>query len=230
VRNVLVGLLWLWLVVSLGVYAYRLYRRFTRPKGLVADVDDTAATATADAPVIGSDPAVRPDPLGRPSPVPAPVDPAPVVPPRVTPPVALPPEGGAGRSGLFAPTPPAPPASDATPAAGSEARPTVADVLSGITMPCDLAPVIDPTRIADPFRVAFSTHTATAATVGAAVGDELERLQFALQSTSANQLAATKAGQQVVVTIHPDPESVQFGEGRAFPTMPPDSVVVEFHT
>ncbi len=30
VRNVFVGLLWLWLLVSLGIYAYRLYRRFTQ--------------------------------------------------------------------------------------------------------------------------------------------------------------------------------------------------------
>jgi hypothetical protein len=97
-------------------------------------------------------------------------------------------------------------------------------------MPCDLSPVIDPDRVFDPYRVAFSTNTATAAAVGAGVGDELERLEFTLASTSAVQLSATKHGQRVVVTIHADPAAVTYGDGQAFRNMPPGSVVVEFQT
>ena len=97
-------------------------------------------------------------------------------------------------------------------------------------MPCDLSPIIDPDRVFDPYRVAFSTNTALAAAVGAGVGDELERLEFSLASTSANQLSATKAGQRVLVTIHADPEAVTYGDGQAFRNMPAGSVVVEFQT
>lgn len=142
------------------------------------------------------------------------------------------------RSGLFAPTPKVgtPGGSDPTTGTtaefgeGSELRPTVADALSGIAMPCDLTPVVDTGRRLDPYRVAFTTDTSPAAEVGAAVGDELERLGFALASTASNQLAATKDGTRVTVTIHTDPSTVMIAEAPAFPSARPGSLIVEFQT
>jgi hypothetical protein len=236
VRNVFVGLLWLWLLASLGIYAYRLYRRFTREPTPDADETRAGPPAAPDVPIIGS---VAPAPARPSSTATPPSTPAPAPMPTASGPSPNSDAPAAGRTdspstaraGLFAPAGSAPnPAVTTAGASGSESRPTVADVLHGIVMPCDLSPIVDPDRVIDPYRVAFSTNTAPAATIGAAVGDELERLEFTLASTATNQLAATKAGQRVVVTIHPDPEQVTYGDGQAFRTIPPGSVVVEFQT
>ncbi len=229
------GFFWLWLFVALGIYAYRLYRRITRGPQAEPETTDATTPARTDVPIIGAAPvlgtrlpsSMMPESVTPDSEVPIP-PPVPEVTPAPSKESTL---GSPSRSGLFAPT--TTPAAAPTPVpapTNTDARPTVAEVLRGIAMPCDLSPVIDPDRVFDPYRVAFSTNTATAAAVGAGVGDELERLEFTLASTSAIQLAATKQGQRVVVTIHADPEAVTYGDGQAFRNMPPGSVVVEFQT
>jgi hypothetical protein len=113
---------------------------------------------------------------------------------------------------------------------GNDERPVVADVLQGISLPCDLAPLVDPGRVFDPCRVAFVTDHATPSEVGAGLGDELERLGFSLATLSDTELEATKDDRRVTVTIHPDPSTVTFGAAPAFPNLPAGSVVVEFRT
>jgi hypothetical protein len=228
VRNVFVGLLWLWLLVSLGIYAYRLYRRFTQgPKAEPEELEAPKSVAP-DVPIIG--PAAAATRAVPPTPAAAEAI-TPVVPRRsVDRPVPGPADGSTGRAGLFAPADVTPSPTERPVTSNTDARPTVAEVLHGIVMPCDLSPIVDPNRVFDPYRVAFSTNTVPAATVGAAVGDELERLDFALASTTSNQLAATKGDRRVTVTIHPEPAEVTYGDGPAFPTLPPGSVVVEFQT
>jgi hypothetical protein len=240
VRNVLVGLLWLSVLVSLSVYAYRIYRRLARgPKAEREATDDARPGTTPTAPTAsgsvntdldrvldqaarssGRDPStaiegVPPrDGLGADRPV---SDSAPATDPT---------SSAGARSGLFAST--APPSG--APSAGStgDARATVAEMLTGVSMPCDLVPVVDPDGLVNPYRVAFATQTTPAADVGAAVGDELERLGFALRSVSSNQVEATKADQKLTVTIHQDASAVTAGDGPSYPTLPAGSVVVEF--
>jgi hypothetical protein len=229
VRNLLIGLFWLWLLVSLGIYAVRIWRRMSR--GSKAETQD-------DSPTVGSDggvPIVTPSSnLGAASPAGTPLPPAAEPAPKPEPSEPAPsrePERETGtRSGLFAPTA-TPEAGPAAPTGSSaEARPTVAELVAGIAMPCGLAPIIGSDRFLDPYHVAFSTDTAPATTVGAGVGDELERLGFALQSTAENRVAATKDGHQLTVTIYPDAADVTFGDAKAYPTVPPGSVVVELTT
>lgn len=126
----------------------------------------------------------------------------------------------AGRSGLFAPTHAA--------VAPEAPRVTVAEALSGIDWPCDLAPLV--TGAPDPYRVAFVTRGVPAEEVGAALGDELERLGFTLASVNDTTAKATRDGTEVQVVIHPDGSRVLRGGERAFPTANAASVVVEFST
>jgi hypothetical protein len=222
VRNLLVGLLWLWLLVSLGVYGYRLWRRVAKRSGTDHDgatlgdemrAAPIAPRAADTAPVVPSPPLAAPPAIPTPPPQPSP------------PPSRSRADDQGGRSGFFAPSTPSRPTPDAT-----TARPVVADVLQGISLPCDLSPIVDTGRALDPYRVAFVTHRATPAEVGAGVGDELERLGFSLATVSDTELEATKDEGRVVVTLHPDPSTVTFGAAPAFPNLPEGSVVVEFHT
>lgn len=235
-RTVLVGLFWLWLLVALGVYAYRIWRRITRGPAKERPGEDELAGAAA--PVVPTPTAPAPAPA-PPAPSPPAADaPAPRPDARPEPhhvaPAASPsrPATTGARSGLFAPRTAAADdrPSGIAPPQGGEARPTVADALQGIVMPCDLTPVVPAGRHLDPYRVAFSTDAHAAPEVGAAVGDELERLGFALESTTDRQLRATKGDTVVTVTLHTDPSSVTIAEAPAFPNLKPGTVVVEFQS
>jgi hypothetical protein len=191
VRNVLVALFWLWVIGALGIYAYRIWRRFAR------------GPAPKDAEPAGSD---RPAPL-EPSLAPAP-------------PTAAPVERGPTEVGLST-------IDRSSDTAGR--RPSVAEALTGITMPCDLMPATGSASM-DPYRVAFITDGRTATEVGAAVGDELRKLGFEVRSTTPDELLATKDGAQVTVSVHADATIVTVAGTPAFPNARPDSVVVEFRT
>jgi hypothetical protein len=129
------------------------------------------------------------------------------------------PTPGSRRDGLFA----AAPQGEASP------RPAVADALAGITLPCGLSPVIDPSGL-DPHRVCFLTTGVPAAQVGREVGDEVERLGYALRSDSAAEAIATRDGVEIRIIIHPVAPSAVTGSVRLFPNAPADSVAVEFRT
>lgn len=203
VPTALVALFWLWLAFALGVYVYRLWRRITQGPKSVREAR-AAGLETPDA---------------APTPPPA-------APPVATsvPPVADP--EPAGRTGLFAAAPPP----DALADDGAE-RPTVAEALQGVSMPCGLAPVPRPDEgLLGQYRVAFVTDGADAATVGAAVADELERLGYAVSSTSATEAVARRGAVVVRVTIYPRPGDAQRGDLPLFPAAPEGSVGVEFST
>ena len=126
-----------------------------------------------------------------------------------------------GRGGFFKPTD-----SDApgVPVA------TIADLLRGIDMPCDLTPWIDDSGKIDPFHVVFLTTGPKAADVGAGFADELERLGFALRTESDTQLTATKDGAALRITIHPDAAGERRDGQRLFPTAPGGSVAVSIRS
>jgi hypothetical protein len=220
VRTGLFVVFWLWLAVSLGVYGYRVWRRFTQepgrgPEATPGVLDPTPVSPTIATPVM---PPVAP-PVMPPAapPVTRPV-------PTVTPTAS---DVAGGRGGLFAgsvPTPLSPTGS------GTGPKPTVADVLTGIRMPSGLVPLVIDDRSLDPYRVVFVTTGIAAPEVGAAVGDELERLGFTLSTTSNTQAWAERDGLQVAVTLVPAAHQIMDGDRRVYPTVPPDSVVVEFRT
>jgi hypothetical protein len=214
VRNLLVGLFWLWVATSLAIYGYRVYRRITRgPKG-DRDASNQPSQVAQSRRVTTPPPTVFPpaDTIVAPD---LPVTPRP---------------SDTARSGLFASAAQSDDAAAPTRLSRSEARPTVAELVQGIAMPCGLSPVVTTDRPMDPYRVAFSTDTTTAETVGAAVGDELERLGFALTSTATNRLMATKDGEQLTVTLHTDAASLTTGDSSTYPTIPAGSVLVEFQS
>ena len=132
---------------------------------------------------------------------------------RDPPPAPSPPAAPSGRAGLFAPA-----ATAAGAAAPPPGRTPVASALAGISLPCELAPLTGAGELPDPHRVVFFTDRAPAETVGAALGDELERLGFTLRSVSDTEVVATRGGTELSVRVHPGTEG--------FPTAPPGSVVV----
>lgn len=231
------GLFLLWVLVSLSVYGYRIWRRIAQgPKAVrQAEAGSAPAPATGLAPTASfastmpSGPAAAAAPVSPPAEGPAGERSRPAVPfaaMPANPPASAAPASASGRGGMFAgssPVAPAPPRDGA-------ATP-VAEALAGIQMPCDLVPLMSADGSLDPYHVDFVTTGVPAPTVGAALGDELERLGFSLTTTSEIQVVATKPGVQVTVTLVPDAAAVvDDGKNRRYPTVPPGSVVVDFRS
>jgi len=239
------GLVWILAIVGAIVFVYRRVTGAGRAPAAPADdaalpsPSDTAASSTPSAffveptPDRPGIPLANPPTDGR-----APVPPAPVD--EVTGPTGavLPtdltasgaPEpaatGASGRTGFFAPAA----GSEGTPAAETR-RLTVAEALRGVSMPSGLSPVVDGSvSIPNPFRVAFLTTSADASTVGSSVGDELERLGYALTTSTATELLARKPGVELRVVLYPAPDKATRGLDHLFPVAPPGSVGVEFST
>ena len=161
-----------------------------------------SAPSTLDRPVIRADDAtsgpVAPTPAREPS---APASP------------------GGARQGLFAPggDQPIPPAR------------TVAEALAGIEWPCGLTPVIDlATRHSTDREVAFSTTEATAAEVGARLGDALEALGYGLTSLDDTTVEADRPGTTVRVRLHPTAGTAERAGVPLFPTLAASAVVAVF--
>lgn len=184
VRDVLVVLLWLWLLVSLSVYGYRLWRRAT--KGPRARRDAPAETS--------GEP--RSDRSSRGAP-PLPDGPAEARLPRSLQGQALPSDPG------LVPAPP--------PTQAGGAPPTVAEALQGIRMPDHLLPVVDPDvpGFSDGQRARFSGTGTSVPAVAAGLGDELRRLGYLVDgldtvSSSRAGLSARRAGTTVSASIDLD--------------------------
>lgn len=213
---------WAMVFASLGYWIYRAYQRFTRGK------QDGAQVVRADSPG-------PPPPTGTPSRPSSPT--TTVIPPERASPAtgaAQPPvtrfdrskeqSTTGGRSGLFAPAEPSTPAAP---------RPPVARLLQGITMPCGLAPVL-PSQSSPSSRfglqVCFATSGVEASEVGRALGDELERLGFSVASLNDSQVEATRDEARVLVSIVTDPAERKVDGLRMYPSLPPESIVVEFES
>lgn len=110
----------------------------------------------------------------------------------------------------------------------STRRRSVAEVLSGIQMPCDLAPLMGADGAIDPTHVVFATEGHPPLEVGSSVGDELERIGCRLESLDATTLRADRGADSVEVRIHPDAASAMDGAVPRFPTARAGAVVVEF--
>jgi len=239
-------LFWLWALASLVILGVRAVRRITNRSA--------STVAEPAAPVVPVVPAIVRPPTGAPpsssmapavdatSPTPTestastdPIDPtdptSPTSPTNVTAPIwsaapmAAP---STGRSGLFAAAP-----DEGAPAAlpvGAD-RPTVAEALRGIAMPCGLSPVIDGrVSIPNPFRVAFLTTEADAASVGAAMGDELERLGYSLATVAPTELVARRPGAELRLVLYPTPAAARRGLDVLFPAAPAGAVGIELST
>jgi hypothetical protein len=209
--QLLVGLLYVWLLASLAVYAWRGYRKVVHHETRQDRAARRAGAAPADT-------------------VPAPVE-APPEGSLVREAIRAELEeraaaGGAdppppGRSGVFA-----------RPAGGPDAPPPrapVAELVAGIALPCDLVPLVTGDEL-DPHRAVFATTAHDATEVGAALADELERLGFSLRTVGDTEAVATRAGAELRVRIH-DPGPHADRDGRPlFPTAPRGGVVVELTT
>ena len=219
-------LFWVWVLVSVGVLIYRPIRRRSAarksadplpaldgappPSDRSAGAPPSVASASTDD---GGAAAARsgPGPFFE-----APRPAAPGVPAAPDP----------GRAGFFA----ASTAASGAPHTGAP-RPSVADALSGIAMPCGLTPATDgSSTMVNPFRVAFLTTEADGQTVGAAIGDELERLGYTLTTSAATELLARRPGTELRVVLYPTPSAATRGLDRVFPVAPQGSVGIEFST
>jgi len=105
---------------------------------------------------------------------------------------------------------------------------TVADRVSGIRLPHDLAPLTTMApRLAAGDRVAFWTDRAPVEVVGPAFADELERLGYTVASLDPQSLAATRNDDHLMVVIHPDGPAARVDGQLAFTSVPEHSVVIE---
>ena len=216
-RSVLVALFWFWFAVAVLVYGYRLYRRVTQ--GPKSEREAKAAAAEGRAVGMGQR-------LGKRSALP----PLPEGPIEARLPSAL-----VGKAPPGAESELASPATSATTSAATDtssagatsasvgappppSRPTVVAALAGISLPCELVPVVDVAddAVAEGYRVLFSTRSSTVRGVTAAMADELERLGYEVTDTAtgddgdARRLRARRAGigVDVVVRAGDDPSSV----------------------
>ncbi len=205
---------WLWLLVALGVYGFRLWRRFTQGPKKSREQEaggDTTGAATSPAPARG---------LSRLKG--APVAPLPEGPVEARLPKSLqgvpPPSGAAEDAGSATD---ATPADDGAPSAVAPSppalRPPVAEAVQGIAMPCDLLPVVDPdnSMLVRGHTARFSTTTATVRAVAAGLADELERLGYTVGgldtvSAGTTTLLAERDGVAVTaeVSVDDDTEAV----------------------
>ena len=221
---------YLWLIVSVCVYGYRIFRRLTRGKTEGSQVVRAATPVNPVEPLPESSGGSR--------------DSAPAA-PFPSPPTARRDSGGGGphedRSAGVAPVAPSNKAGTTSGRTGlfaaSEAkrsaeapRLAVARLLEGISLPCDLAPVISadkPVRASVGLHVAFSTSGVDPREIGQKLGDELERLGFSVESVSASQVQATRQDGGLLVSLLTDPAKMTREGKQVYPTMPPGSTVVE---
>jgi hypothetical protein len=107
-------------------------------------------------------------------------------------------------------------------------RPTIANLVQGISLPYDLAPLttmVERPDVGD--RVAFWSDRAPAEVVGAAVADEFERLGFTIEPVGSDTLRLSRDGQALMARLHASPGLSNIGGVPAFPSVPPNSVVLE---
>jgi hypothetical protein len=166
---------------------------------------------------------IAPPPIVAPAPPPVEVaPPVPAAAPDLPPPVR-PPTGTPGRS-IF--DPPAPTEADLP-----TSRRPIAELVEGIRMPCDLAPIMETVpRVGAREEVAFVTRGHSATEVGGAVGDELRRLGYELQARAETEALAVRGDDVLGVTVYPEPWMVERAGRPAFPVAIEGSVVVELWT
>lgn len=140
------------------------------------------------------------------------------------------PEAVAPLDRTWAPPPPDPDAPLAPVTAGSGpvigARPTLAELLAGITLPHELVPLTQSLGTDPATELVVSTRSASAEVVGTGLADELERLGYAVAPTGERTAIAEGARGRVELEVHADGATVFDGGARRFPTADAGSVVV----
>ena len=115
---------------------------------------------------------------------------------------------------------------DATPA-----RVTLAELLSGITLPHELVPLTHFGDTADlDTHVVVATNRASAEMVGTGLADALERLGFTVETTDEHTAVAEGPRGRLSIVVHPDGSAVLDGATHRFPTASTGTVVVELRT
>ncbi len=148
-----------------------------------------------------------------------------------------------GPAGLTAPAPPVPPhVVEGTPtAAGSTPTPaspvpdppaapaprTLATVLVGVRLPCDLLPTPDALHPPSDDRVTLLTDAAEPPTVGGAIADELERLGFEIAPDGDDEAVAIRGEDTIGMKITSEAFDATVGNGRRFPEATATSVALE---
>lgn len=215
VRDAIVLLFWLWVLAALGYWAWRGFQAMSGKKKkkkeegpLISSEEDLRTTAPIDLLTGEERPAETPEP--------PPAEPLDADAPTAA--ATPPPAAVAPGSSIFDP-------------ADAPANPSsvpIADLLSGIAMPCDLAPLLDATpRPGARETVTFSTTGHRAEEVGRSIGDELRRLEFEIEPITAMHVRATKEEGSLELEVHPEPLGVLRDNERVFPFAGDDSVVVE---
>jgi len=102
---------------------------------------------------------------------------------------------------------------------------TLAEALEGIALPTGLTPVIGD-RI-DPRNMLFSSTGHRPEVIGQALGDEIERLGFAIQPVDEETIRASKNGTEIEARIHADLERARLRVGSPLATLPESSIVVQ---
>lgn len=209
--SVLGIIFWLWLTVSVVVFIGR--RVKGRARAVPAAPDGPAAVGP------GSRSMIEPTPVG-PDPVEGP-----------TAGLEGSDEGLARVDGPAIPIddtmpPPRPPA--VVGPSGLRSSLSIADALSGIQMPCDLAPLTLGSADLDATHIDFVTSGVGAAEVTAQLDAELARLGYAIDDLGGGERLSTRDDVVVRVRVHDRPAVSVAADGRGFPTAPPDSIVVEF--
>jgi hypothetical protein len=219
VPEVIVVLFWIWVLVALGVYSYRLFRRATQGPKAKRQASDVEGETGAAGGVLGR--------LGKSSPPPLPEGPIEArlpqslqnqPPPAPDDDSAAMPEGGGAdvapagaRADASATGPGSPGAAEPT----AVPRPTtLAEALHGIRMPADLLPVVQAGEpgLIDGRRARFGATGTNIPTVAEALGDELRRLGFAVDGldtigSARAGLTATRGDTAVSASISIDDDS-----------------------
>lgn len=226
-------ILWIWLAISLGVYGYRIWRRITQgPKSAREGLTDEQAVGGEGRPLrdlLASDARIRtaeheppmPDQDG----------------PRNNPPthdIAPLAEGDEPMdvTTQSAPAPEVPRSETPTPKTTGQhpRRVEVASALGGITMPCDLTPVINDRVHLEPFKAVFSTTNATPGELKEGLAGELDSLGFEIHEVSDHELVAERGAINVSVRLF-GPKGENAGDDLTrFGTLPDNSMVVVFAT
>lgn len=204
----LIVLFWIWTGVSVVILLTRSVRRTKRVKAtqMITNLKATAKDVIPASEV--------PKPAGEPSPAIAALPPVKAFSALPAgPPVAA-------RSGVFAKEPEAA-------ALPSGARITVADVLRGVQLPHNLAPLTgwNLNDVREGARAVFVTTNIPAETVGGALADELERIGMEVRSIADDTAIARRGDEAVQVQI------LVRGSGPAhprYPSAPENSVIVQF--
>lgn len=106
------------------------------------------------------------------------------------------------------------------------------ETLAGISMPMGLAPLSTVGRFDAPDcereRLTMITDTGTAAGVAGALATELQRLGHTVTPLDASSALARRGNHGVEVRIYAKPETELGEDGRMFPTVAPDNIVVDF--